>query len=70
MTMTHPIIIGLDVFVMLAQRKYEVVAHPLADSRYSNTAVTLIEQSHVYSCMLLQKTKQTSILKIINLEIK
>ena len=36
-----------------------------ADSKYSNTAVTLIEQSHVYSWLYaLTKTKQTSILKI------
>ena len=50
--MAHPVIIGLAEFIMLAQRKYEIVTHTLADSRYSNTAVTLIDQSHVYSCML------------------
>ena len=27
--------------------KYEIVTHPLADLRYSNTVVTLIEQSHM-----------------------
>ena len=42
--MTQTIIIGL---IILAQQKYETVAHPLTESRYSNTAVTLIEQSHV-----------------------
>ena len=29
-----------------------------ADSVYSNTVVTLIEQSHVYSCMLYGINKQ------------
>ena len=35
------------------------------NSRYSNTAVTLIEQSQVYNWLYaLTKTKQTTILKI------
>ena len=34
---------------MLAQRKYEI---PLADLGYSNTEVTLTEQSQVYSRIL------------------
>ena len=69
--MTHPIIISLAVLIMLAQQKYEIVSHPLAASRYSNIAVTLIEQSHVIVvCYNKKPNKLYSRLKIINLNIK
>ena len=48
--MTHPAIIGLAVFMMLAQRKYEIVTHSLIgdhekltrDSSHPNRTVTRV----------------------------